>query len=179
MNAKHLLFLSVMLLFTGRTAIAQTTEHIRPIRKEIIPFGKKLPPPDPKDFPDRFLPENVTTGTNTRITPQSNTLNTTDIIQHPKRTRQQFLGNIDRKLEIKRSNALPHTNGENSNSKDLDFHLTKDINSLSGSAPHNNAELPPHSSYAILNDVMYFAANDAIHGAELWRSDGTEEGTYM
>lgn len=30
-----------------------------------------------------------------------------------------------------------------------------------------------------LNDVAYFGANDGINGWELWRSDGTEKGTYM
>ncbi|MCF8465570.1 MAG: T9SS type A sorting domain-containing protein [Flavobacteriales bacterium] len=29
------------------------------------------------------------------------------------------------------------------------------------------------------NDVIYFKANDGIHGSELWRSDGTNSGTYM
>src|SRR5262245_14901678 len=29
------------------------------------------------------------------------------------------------------------------------------------------------------NNVFYFRANDGIHGTELWRSDGTAEGTSM
>ena len=29
------------------------------------------------------------------------------------------------------------------------------------------------------NDVLYFAFDDGIHGKEFWRTDGTEEGTYL
>lgn len=31
----------------------------------------------------------------------------------------------------------------------------------------------------VYNDIIYFVANDGTHGDELWRSDGTESGTYM
>lgn len=35
------------------------------------------------------------------------------------------------------------------------------------------------SEHIVMNDVLYFRAEDNIHGAEIWRSDGTEAGTYM
>ncbi len=31
----------------------------------------------------------------------------------------------------------------------------------------------------VLNGIMYFEANDGIHGFEVWRSDGTVNGTFM
>ena len=32
---------------------------------------------------------------------------------------------------------------------------------------------------AVMDNILYFVANDGIHGNELWRSDGTASGTYM
>jgi ELWxxDGT repeat protein len=54
--------------------------------------------------------------------------------------------------------------------------LVKDINSgtqssmLYGSNPQE---------FTVINDILYFSADDGIHGFELWRSDGTESGTFM
>jgi ELWxxDGT repeat protein len=31
----------------------------------------------------------------------------------------------------------------------------------------------------VLNNVTYFAADDGVHGSELWRSDGTSAGTHL
>lgn len=49
--------------------------------------------------------------------------------------------------------------------------LVKDINPNSGSDPKILAALPDH-------DIL-FIANNGTNGAELWRSDGTDQGTYM
>ena len=83
-----------------------------------------------------------------------------------------------------KGNNSMHSN-TNSNS---DFHLTKDINALAESNPSNNPSLltdiywggyNDSASYAVLNNVAYFVADDGIHGKEFWRSDGTAAGTYM
>ncbi len=35
------------------------------------------------------------------------------------------------------------------------------------------------SEHIVMNDILYFRATDNVHGSEIWRSDGTEAGTYM
>ena len=32
---------------------------------------------------------------------------------------------------------------------------------------------------AVHQDMLYFVADDFVHGPELWRTDGTSEGTHM
>ncbi len=53
-----------------------------------------------------------------------------------------------------------------------------DINKLTNSYPYNY-QSSTHNTFATLNGVFYFAADDGIHGRELFRSDGTTGGTCL
>ena len=48
--------------------------------------------------------------------------------------------------------------------------LLKDINTVGNSAPYG---------YCKVNNILYFSHDDEAHGYELWRTDGTDAGTYL
>jgi ELWxxDGT repeat protein len=60
------------------------------------------------------------------------------------------------------------------------FHLTKDIDNATSSSPSNTSFTNYFEQhFAVMNNVSYFWADDGVHGNELWRSNGTLNGTYM
>jgi len=54
--------------------------------------------------------------------------------------------------------------------------LVKDINPGTASSSPTNLN---NGLITNINGIIYFPANDGVHGNELWRSDGTEAGTIL
>ncbi len=82
-------------------------------------------------------------------------------------------------LSKPRSSKAPTSTNSHVLRDAVNFHLVKDINTLTDANPANASAFGLTSSYAVINNVSYFRADDGIHGNELWRSDGTAAGTYM
>lgn len=55
--------------------------------------------------------------------------------------------------------------------------MVKDINP--GSASGIPSSATQYDEFYVWNNVLYFTADNGVNGAELWRSDGTENGTYL
>ncbi len=55
--------------------------------------------------------------------------------------------------------------------------MVKDIRPGSGNGVNNTVAINDY--FFVWNDVLYFSGNDGQVGNELWRSDGTESGTWL
>ena len=178
MKTKHLLFSSVMLMLTALTAVAQDATNKHLSAKDEISFGKKLPPPDLTQYPGIALPQMIPLNIKAILMPGTHRPDINAIKKQLEtyRQQQQDQGNGD--IKPFQGNGAGVISGHG-NSVNSDFHLTKDINALSESNPSNRSDWYVNTTYAILDQVMYFSADDGIHGNELWRSNGTPAGTFM
>ncbi len=57
--------------------------------------------------------------------------------------------------------------------------MVKDIQPGSADGIPNSTTPNSVNEFYVWNDVLYFTANDGVAGNELWRSDGTDAGTYL
>src|SRR5215212_8824399 len=53
-----------------------------------------------------------------------------------------------------------------------------DVNKITNSNPTNTSN-SSYPGFAELKGMFYFAADDGIHGTELYKSDGTSQGTEL
>ncbi len=136
MKAKLLLLMPVILLLTALRCLAQDANDIKPSAKDIIPFGKKLPPPDVIKTQDKSLIQAASTNLNNGLTPgihksdinaMKNSLNT---------WKQQLMEERKENVSNYQVNSA-NTTQSPASSLGLDFHLTKDINSLAESNARN------------------------------------------
>lgn len=176
---KTTLLLCVAVMFTALYSAAQNLTAAKPSTN--IPFSKKMPLPGTPTYQGKALPQNYRPGINTNVAggQKINSFSANAIKKDPEYYRQLLQKNRNSMRESLRksnSSAIPLSN---SNDADADFHFTKDINALAESFPSSNAYNNVKPTYAILDGVIYFAADDGVHGSELWRSDGTQGGTYM
>jgi len=56
--------------------------------------------------------------------------------------------------------------------------MVKDINTRTDMGNGRTDDGNP-SRFIVFNNLLYFAANDGVHGNELWVTDGTDMGTHM
>jgi ELWxxDGT repeat protein len=162
MKTKNILLMPVAFMFTALMLNAQSSLYPQGDIK--IPFGKKLPPPS------------------LSYAQEKNTTHIPHVKFNPVTKQMEWFFPNQNQIQ---NNPQPHANGatsnNNMNSVTSNIHLVKDINKVSESNPSNfsawTAYNPP--SFAVLNNVTYFAADDGVHGIELWRSDGTAAGTYI
>ncbi len=178
---KKIYFLIAIMLFAlSINSKAQDGTDKKNSLKDNIPFGKKLPPSDLSEYAGKSLPQI----TNSMINPGFKQA----LRHHDINTMKKTMGDLKQQLKEKRTQQIfnnrfgvINANQNRRGSHTGDFHLTKDINALAESNPANNSDgiATGNRSYAVLHHTMYFAADDGIHGNELWRSDGTEAGTFM
>ena len=172
MKTKILFFTLLMLLYAAITVKAQQPVYPTPNSIDQIPFGKKLPTPvlNPRDeMMRKIYDKKIIDLPHTSF----DTVSKQFIVHTPGQKNVQYPASGSYNT---RSTGRIVNNTKTTSSG---FHLTKDINTLSESYPGNFTTDMYTPSFAVLNGVSYFTADDGLHGSELWRSDGTTGGTYL
>lgn len=193
MKPKHLLFVLVLFIITAHAGFAQNTKVVKPSIQDRIPFGKKLPPPDVEKNEDKNLLQAKPVQANPDFKRRITKAAIIEARKNPESLRQLLKTMREKPTQTffaKSQNNYHPKHPKKAESCDLQ--LTKDINALTGSYPRNlmdnSMDLFGNYAYdsipfAELNGVVYFVVNYVVNSAywgdELWRSDGTVQGTYM
>ena len=147
-------------MLTVLTANAQEAIEKRPLAKDNIPFGQKLPPPDITKLPGTSLPQMTYTSINPVLKPDKNNHDINAIKKNLEFHRQQLMDRIKEKTSNFPTNVTTNNAGRsNTSCPNSGFHLTKDINALAESNPRNFASyrldiydnlMSDSASYAVL-----------------------------
>jgi trimeric autotransporter adhesin len=173
MKKKFLLLMLLAIACGSYFLQAQKPHHHLAQEPPRIPFGKRLPPPDVRAGEERSYFERRENEKKGRREKEDITSSLFDSVSKTDKTYGPKKDNYDswswqqnQKNERKQKNGI------------TGFQLTKDINLASSSEPRNYTSIYPNT-FAIGSNISYFAADDGIHGREIWRSDGTAAGTYL
>src|SRR3954463_2045285 len=107
MKTKQGLLVSVMIMITAITPNAQDARDINPASKKIIPFGKKLPPPDFKNLPGKRPQGNLRSSLYRTALPGIKSLNAGEIKKDPNNLKQLLQETRNNLMQTNRRYPVP------------------------------------------------------------------------